>query len=238
MIEGRTADAVAHARDARRIGHDGGEAWADVVALVQRQQIALESNDLTVLAEHRLTAAAADARPPAWQAGLAHSELRMGREDTARAMLERFAGARFAILPRDELWLHTVHDFADLAAHLGAAEHAAQIYDLLLPHADWIVVVERALTVRGSAHRVLGLLSALLRRWDDAERHLVAALASNERLGAAYWAARTRHEHAVVLDARGRPEDAPRAAELHRAAADAAATMRVRFWELRLPSGS
>jgi hypothetical protein len=51
-------------------------------------------------------------------------------------------------------------------------------------------------------------------RWEEAEKHFEDALAMNARMGAKPWLARTQHEYAEMLLARGRAEDRVKAMSL------------------------
>ena len=97
-------------------------------------------------------------------------------------------------------------------AVLGDADAAAQLYPRVLPHAQRIVVAGRGASCLGSAAYSLGLLAAL--RGDDsaAARHLTEAVATNDRIGAAPFAAVARHELATVL---ARDGDHERVRTLH-----------------------
>jgi hypothetical protein len=74
----------------------------------------------------------------------------------------------------------------------------------------------------GSAARYLGMLSATLGDWGEAEEHFAAALTMDEQLQAWPWLAHTKHEFGLMLRARGRPRDHDHAAKLIAAAAASA----------------
>ena len=50
-----------------------------------------------------------------------------------------------------------------------------------------------------STGRPLGMLAALLERYEDADRHFADAIAMNERMGAVVWAEHTRRARAALL---------------------------------------
>jgi len=52
---------------------------------------------------------------------------------------------------------------------------------------------------RGSVARSLGLLAAILGRWDEAAAHFEGALIQNQRLGLRVWLAQTQYDYAVML---------------------------------------
>jgi hypothetical protein len=145
---------------------------------------------------------------PRWRDALAAAEL--GHERAARRELERHSPNRFGDLPRDGLWILHVCSLAEAAVLLRDEEQAAQLYELLLPHADNNAVSYTQQPFGPVALR-LGRLAALLGRWHEADRHFAAALARCELLGARAIRARVLLEHARALAARGEPADRGRA---------------------------
>jgi len=111
---------------------------------------------------------------------------------------------------------------AEVCAFLGDAPRAAQLYDLLLPHASRCVVIGYAIACLGSAARYLGILAATMRRWLDAERHFEQAMAMNAKIGARSWLATTHLDYARMLLARRAPGDHDRAVALLTRAIDSA----------------
>jgi len=89
---------------------------------------------------------------------------------------------------------------------------ARELYPLLLPYAGQnIVLGASSQACLGSADRYLGLLAATLGDGDAAERHYLAAIALNERMGARPVVACTQHEYARLLQYRSQPGDRARA---------------------------
>jgi hypothetical protein len=74
----------------------------------------------------------------------------------------------------------------------------------------------------GSVAHYVGILEAVLGRFDDADASLADAEAAHARVPAPAWLARTRLERARILLARGGPGDSDRARELLGKALDAA----------------
>jgi hypothetical protein len=68
--------------------------------------------------------------------------------------------------------------------------------------------------VFGSLARGLGVLATTLSRFDDAERHFLAALEIERNMGARPWCAHAQHDLAGMLLARGGSGDAARARAL------------------------
>ena len=122
----------------------------------------------------------------------------LGREDDARAALEQIAAGAFGDIPIDNDWLFCMSFLADASERLGATDHAATLYDLLLPHAGRNASNADEISL-GSVSRSLGNAAAAQARWDEAVRHFEAALDSNARMGARPWHARTRCDYARML---------------------------------------
>jgi class 3 adenylate cyclase len=151
---------------------------------------------------------------PAWRTGVALLYLEVGRDDEARAALEELAADGFAALPRDANWVVALANLSEVAHRLGDGVRAAALYEEMLPFAHRNVVVGGGWVCWGSTSRYLGMLATTLERYDDAERHFAVALQMNELLKARPMVALTRFELALMLAARGRPEDLTRADDL------------------------
>jgi tetratricopeptide (TPR) repeat protein len=149
----------------------------------------------------------------------------LGDAATARQLL-RLLADELPERPRDGLWLPAVAVAALAAARLREPVAAARLYQALAPYRDQVVVgtMPHPVVCFGSASLYLGLLAAVSSRWSEAGDHFEAAIAVNNRLGAAPLLARARYGLARMLLARGRAGDRVRAAELlDQALADAAA---------------
>jgi tetratricopeptide (TPR) repeat protein len=139
----------------------------------------------------------------------------LGDAATARRLL-RLLADELPERPRDGLWLPAVAVAALAAARLREPDAAARLYQALAPYRDQVVVgaMPHPVVCFGSASLYLGLLATVSSRWAEAGGHFEAAIAANDRLGAAPLLARTRYELARMLLARGRAGDRVRAAEL------------------------
>ena len=157
-----------------------------------------------------------------WRCARAELYKELGSRDQARREFEVLAANRFADLPRDDVWVAALAMLAEVCAFLGDAPRAAQLYDLLLPHASRCVVIGYAIACLGSAARYLGILAATMRRWPDAERHFEQAMAMNAKIGARSWLAATHLDYARMLLARRAPGDHDRAVALLTRAIDRA----------------
>ncbi|MBI3781854.1 MAG: AAA family ATPase [Deltaproteobacteria bacterium] len=121
-----------------------------------------------------------------------------GDAPTARFHLDRAAGRGFASLANDWNGSCAVAQLAEVAARLGASEHARSLYDALKTHAGLAVSFSYQFCL-GAAGRYFGLLAATFGDWNLAARHFEAALAMNAAMGARPWLAHTQHEYAAAM---------------------------------------
>ncbi len=133
----------------------------------------------------------------------------VGREQTAREILDDGMASGFAELPVDNFWTTCIIAYAILAIELDHADAAAQLLPLLEPHATDVAF--NGVTSQGPIAAYVGKLESLLGRHDDAEEHLRAALDIAEAFGWQYHRATTLFELAQArrrrlgtLDAEGR----------------------------------
>jgi tetratricopeptide (TPR) repeat protein len=149
-----------------------------------------------------------------WRNALLAAEV--SDERAARAEVERHAQRGFADLPRDGLWILHACALAQDAVLIGDLRRAALLYDQLAPYAGRQAISISTLAF-GPVSMRLGSIAALLRRWDEAERHLDDAAEQSDALGARAVTAMLLIERARMLLGRDERDDADRA----RAALDA-----------------
>jgi tetratricopeptide (TPR) repeat protein len=147
---------------------------------------------------------------PVFRCALAHCHARLGYIAEAQQALTDLARDDSASLPFDQEWLFGMSLLAETAALAGDIGSAAVLYNRLVPWGA-LNAVDQAEGCRGSIARYLGLLAALLERFDDAERHFEAGLVMNERMGLRPWVARSEEDFAGLLLRRDRPGDAEKA---------------------------
>lgn len=148
-----------------------------------------------------------------WRPGLMLIACDLGFEEQARRTLSSMAAEGFN-LPVDGKRAVTLSYLAEACARLGEVDHAARVYELLLPYDRLAITMPAATICCGAAARYLGMLAATLENWSAAERHFEDAMVMNERMEAWPWLAHTRHEYAQALLDRGRVQDMARAREL------------------------
>ena len=115
---------------------------------------------------------------------------RLGDATAANTVMEELIRRDLADWHLDSEWLFSITLLAEAGAILGNRDHAAVLYDLLLPYRSLNAVapIEAAL---GSASRALGMLATVLGRFDDAASHYDHALQMNANMGARPWVAHT-----------------------------------------------
>ena len=106
---------------------------------------------------------------------------------------------------------------ADPCRSLAHERGAAKLYRLLQPF-ERLYAVAPIEGSFGAMARGLGVLATVLGRYDDADRHLEAAIEIERRMGGRPGLAHAHHDRAIALLARGAPGDRQRA-EGHRDAA-------------------
>jgi tetratricopeptide (TPR) repeat protein len=146
-----------------------------------------------------------------WRNALVAVEL--ADERAARAEVERHARSDFADLPRDGLWILHLCSLAEACVLLGDERRAALLYQLLSPYADRNAISITTMPFGPVALR-LGMVAAMLGRWEEAERHFELAMQRCTRLGAPAITARVLCERARMLAARGEEADLASAGEL------------------------
>ena len=141
-----------------------------------------------------------------WRAFAGLALIESGREDEARELARSadFRGARW-----DETWLIAMLLWAEVCSRLEVLDRAGELYELLTPFSGQFVA--GGTIVSGPVDWALGALASTLERYDDAERHFLAATEIEERLGAPLFLAHTQADWARALFARGRAEDLDRA---------------------------
>jgi len=171
---------------------------------------------------------------PIWRCSVALFHCEQGDWRAARREFEALAACDFAVVLPDGNRPPALALLAETCHLLGDSRRAAVLYQLLLPFAARNIVVATSAICYGPAARYLGLLATALGRWEDAEGHFADAAAMCERMGARPWAAHTERDWALMLRARGGPEDAERAAALLSSALSTARALGMKLLEEKI----
>jgi predicted ATPase len=102
-----------------------------------------------------------------------------------------------------------------LAAHAGASQERAAIYDLVCPYERrWVLSGRDAVAPLGPIAYYLGMLAVALSRFDAAARHFEVALEAAERIGSRPYLALTQSAYGAMLARWGTTLDSQRARQL------------------------
>jgi DNA-binding CsgD family transcriptional regulator len=142
-----------------------------------------------------------------WRPGLALIYSELGFEQETRTEFEHLAAHDFADIPRDARWVACLVYLSEVCAFLGDARRATTLYQHLLPHDGYTLVVGPTAACYGAAAYYLGLLAATMGRWKEAQGHFAAGLAMNARMGAKPALAHTQYAYAKMLLAHEQPAD-------------------------------
>jgi len=116
-----------------------------------------------------------------------------GRPDKAAEMIGAFTPDVLADVPRDGDWLLIMQCVLEAAVALADADTAAAVLTLLEPYAGRSVVNAGAVMWHGVTDDPISRAHALLGNEEAAARHRASALATYERIGAAWWRDRLRN---------------------------------------------
>jgi len=151
---------------------------------------------------------------PAWKAGLGSIYVDLDRRDDARRCLDGLARDGFTHVPRDLLFLVTLAHTSRIAHYMRDRVRAQQLYELLTPYRDEVVVAGGVGAVYGVVEYSLGLLAETVGDLDGAIGHLERALDRHVELELRPPTVFTALDLARVLDQRGAAGDHDRAREL------------------------
>jgi DNA-binding CsgD family transcriptional regulator len=234
LFEGRFDDAQRLAQrtldiGARMPGLDAAGVYGVQMFTLRREQGRL--NEVGPLVGHFVQT---NAQGNTWRPGLALIYTELGQLEAARTQFDLLAADGFRTLVRDGVWVASVAYLAQVCVALGDADRAKVLYSLLQPYSGRNLLAGTSIACLGAADALLGSLCATMKRWTDAERHFVAALAMNERQGARPALAHTRYHYASMLLARHGAADRQLAGDLCDAAAREAVVLGMRALARRI----
>ncbi|MGO9343165.1 MAG: ATP-binding protein [Acidimicrobiales bacterium] len=222
LMEGDDARAEELATEALQIGTDSGQPDALAIygsLLMYIRHLQGRLGELVSLIEQAVTD---NPGLPAFRPILASAHLEAGNEVTALGLLESAAADGFASLPMDFVWMMGVTFYASVAVELSATDPAQKLLDLLAPYHGQAPFIGTLGFVPVSL--VLGALSSLLGRCDEAESYLSEASDITKRGRMNFSAALIELERGRMFAARRGQGDLDRARTHLDLAASAAAT--------------
>jgi hypothetical protein len=143
---------------------------------------------------------------PTFRAAEAFVLAETGQHAEADAILDELGADGFAVVPRDGIWSVAMWVLASAAARTGNRRAAEQLYELLLPVADYAIGLGASMYL-GPTRTPLGMLAAALGDAAAAADHLEAAVADLRALGARPFLAYALFWQAGVLRRRSQPGD-------------------------------
>ncbi|MFN8557062.1 MAG: AAA family ATPase [Dehalococcoidia bacterium] len=163
-------------------------------------------------------------RHPQMRPTLAYVLSEAGRTDEAGAVYETLAAHDFRDQPRDAGLLVRASFLARACVQVGDRGRAPVLYDLLEPYATRLALGIAGIHCAGAVALYLGMLAALLGRWEQVTEHFEQALTVHRRAGAWPWLARTAYEYARALGGAAAAGHIEQAAVRRAALLDMAAT--------------
>ncbi len=193
LLANRLEEAEQLSEEGARIGRRAQDDNAELLFEVQRNGIDGAAGRMGK-EEYERMRSRAESSPAggAWRAALLAGRLVRGETDGAARALPAEVTA-FASAPLDANWLYTGTSLGLLAAHLGDARAAAELYPRLSPYGHRVVTAGRGCVCAGSASLALGLLATTLGDRAAARAHLEDAVRRNDALGAVAYSAAARH---------------------------------------------
>ena len=195
LVDGRLNEAERASREALAVWGDEAHPDASAWASVHHAVAALTEGRAKEATGPVRTLSAAYPMVPAYRCLLALAHAAAGETGEARAEFERFAADGFTRPPLDTQWLFGVAVLAETCALLDDTARAGTLFELLVPFAGRLAVLDAfggGGAFWGPVSHQLGLLAATLGRAEEAQRRFAEAGAMARRVGAARWVARAR----------------------------------------------
>jgi DNA-binding SARP family transcriptional activator len=193
-IDGDFAEAQRLAERARTIGREAGDDNAEHFWRLQTGTLLLLQGhfdgDTGWIEDHARTSPAGSA----WWTVLAWLWAEQGRDQDARAVLDRLAAHDFAAVDYDTNWISAVAELVLACRRLDDRERAATLYQRLLPFTGRIVTSARAAQTYGPVDYFLALAAHTAGQPTAARGHLHTALQLSEAAGATSWIQAIRQE--------------------------------------------
>ncbi|MET0420701.1 MAG: AAA family ATPase [Acidimicrobiia bacterium] len=197
LLAGDWTTAESSANEQLELGQKLGHADALLYYGVLMLGIRFEQGRLAEIADLIEMGGTADDAPDGLEGLWGFTAAALGRDDEARAVLERMAPNGFAHLPRHQAWSSVLWSAAMIAGHLGDEVRARELYDLLEPCTGKLVYP--GLHVFDSMASTLGVLAATFGDAALADRHYADAEALEAQIDAPNLLARTRARRAGTL---------------------------------------
>ncbi len=212
-LQGRSDEAEGLIENAVRIGGSAQQTDSQFARRLQLYMLSLHAGTLEDVEAVMAASVEEFHWYPVFRSFLAHLYAELGKEAEALRVFEGLATRDFADIPRDNTWLLGMSLLSEVCRFLRDGPRAETLYQLLSPYAA-LNALSHPEAATGSVARPVGILSSVLRRWEQAAAHFEAALEMNEQMGARPWLARTQYDYAQMLLDRAASGDRERAASL------------------------
>lgn len=134
-----------------------------------------------------------------WNPGLALIYSDVGDFDKAKVLYHSLLKNKLQDLPVDSMWLACIAYLCEVCYRLKEKEGVQILYDALLPHKGFNILVGANIVTLGLADRYLGLLSCLSNQHKLAEQYFRNAIAQNEKQGLFVCATHAKFNLAQLL---------------------------------------
>lgn len=182
LADGRLAEAERVMLAALPVGLAIGEAQATTTFGAQLTVLRLYQGRLGEMEAMIRGIIAQSPGVPVYLATLAMALAEAGRLDQAAEVLDELAYAGFGSVAEDGVWMVTMCAASLAYWRAGCREGVDELYAVLSRYPDANSSVASA-SSNGAVAWYLGILAALLQRWDDAERHFEYGMTLNEKMG-------------------------------------------------------
>jgi len=234
LFEGRLDEADGLIRAAFALGQHDWTANPQMAFDLQMYQLQRERGLLGEMVDAIERAVELYPAYPVWSYVLLDVDMELGREDRARATLERLAAEGFPLYLEMQ-WLFGMSLLPEVCWYLDDPEGASAVYARLQPFGHLNATLPPELC-GGSVSRGLGILAATMGRWSEAVEHFEVALRLNADMGARPWLAHAQYDYARALLRRGELGDRGQATELLTSAMASARALGMRSLEDKVSS--
>lgn len=215
LADGRLEDAEQFNREAAAIGRQGSSENAEMLTISQLCLIRIVEGRIAELEAPARKVIRERPEVTGPRAGLALVEARLGRVESARALIDLLRTDRFGLFPFDAEWLSAMAIIAEAIVVSDHEQAARQLLPLLVPYRGLFAVDGIGCAIVAPVALTAAELAAVIGDLEQADALFAQALDDCRRLGARLLLARAAGAWAVSLAGR----DADRACQL-RAIAD------------------
>jgi predicted ATPase/DNA-binding CsgD family transcriptional regulator/DNA-binding winged helix-turn-helix (wHTH) protein len=144
-----------------------------------------------------------------WNPGLALIYCDIGELDRAKVLYQSLLVNKLEDLPFDSMWLACIAYLSEVSYRLKDQTGAKILYEALLPHKDFNILVGANIVTFGLVDRYLGLLSSVNKQYHLAEQYFQNAIEQNEKQGLLVCAVHAKYNLAQLYETCHRLENLP-----------------------------